>query len=540
MEDEKLRNKMLFKDLEKNLDSLSKEGWTTVYSYQKSNEEWMSVHSAFLPLKYKETALENANWDLRYGEGKPGLIFTFKNGKEKSHYYKYGNDEGIEPIVIHRNFNGLRPDITEISSEFVQYFNLYFDRDNEVFIQFDEDGDEEKVITIKENEVRIKTRLLKEYLNVKKMLLAIYFDIDRFSKSDLSELSIKAYNKKFREPMLTYDIGIRDFEHLIGGEKIKSQSWVNGKKLIEGDKKYKPKLFENNKQYAEFIIGLDDDGNLVKNTCNPDELVDYFGKNKGKPHFLTPIFFSREVLGKYYNNPEKYTVEDGYLKCHGLWRLYIDNNNKDYVSVFLGDLGESLSFKEQLHWLEYNINEKGKISYTNWKRSFESEYTDPEQSDLYFKQKYKSFNKKWKEKFGWDLFLPLHLKDEHRLKTLRIPLSNNQAEFESQVLALAILLNDSINVKQLKKELNMQDEEITPISLLQEYFVSLRIGFENDLYQHLRDIQAIRSTSSAHRKGKDYDKLAKKYSFESKNYIEIFTELLNKSIMVLNSFDSIF
>lgn len=61
------------------------------------------------------------------------------------------------------------------------------------------------------------------------------------------------------------------------------------------------------------------------------------------------------VLKKYYEDPEKYNVTDGYLSCGGLWGLRMDNDLISTVMVFLGDLGQTLSAKEQKHWKTFNI-----------------------------------------------------------------------------------------------------------------------------------------------------------------------------------------
>jgi hypothetical protein len=53
------------------------------------------------------------------------------------------------------------------------------------------------------------------------------------------------------------------------------------------------------------------------------------------------------VLTKYYAHPERYSVEDGFLRCQGLWGLKLDNNHHEYIIVFLGDLGRDLPSDEQ-------------------------------------------------------------------------------------------------------------------------------------------------------------------------------------------------
>ncbi|MCW3046959.1 MAG: hypothetical protein JWO74_1243 [Solirubrobacterales bacterium] len=78
--------------------------------------------------------------------------------------------------------------------------------------------------------------------------------------------------------------------------------------------------FKPEKEYEQFVIGTDT-GEEVRVTSDPAELANYFGANPGNPHYLTPVYFRREVLNKYYADPDRYTVEDGYVRCAGLWGL---------------------------------------------------------------------------------------------------------------------------------------------------------------------------------------------------------------------------
>lgn len=60
---------------------------------------------------------------------------------------------------------------------------------------------------------------------------------------------------------------------------------------------------------------------------------------------------------------------------------------------------------------------------------------------------FESFQQRWQEVFGWQLFLPLADEDLHFYTALRVPLTDDQAEFDSQILALTKVLVDSINEK---------------------------------------------------------------------------------------------
>ncbi len=73
--------------------------------------------------------------------------------------------------------------------------------------------------------------------------------------------------------------------------------------------------------YPEFIIGYDQHGKPFRHTCDQETLSNYFGKNPGAPHYVTPVHFRREVLQKYYDNPQDFSVEDGVIKRSGFWHM---------------------------------------------------------------------------------------------------------------------------------------------------------------------------------------------------------------------------
>lgn len=140
--------------------------------------------------------------------------------------------------------------------------------------------------------------------------------------------------------------------------------------------------------FPDFIIGEDDFGGALRFSCDPNRLANYFGGNPDAPHYLTPVFFRRDVLQRYYEHPEKYSVEDGYLRCGGLWGIQIDNDSSDYVVVFLGDLGRDLPATERDYWRAFNVPPIGSMSETAFRRSFLSQFGDATAPDTRFKRAY--------------------------------------------------------------------------------------------------------------------------------------------------------
>lgn len=524
-------------------ESLGKTEWMSVLSIKESDLE-LNQNNFFSALVVNEKVkdiMKDYQWDLRIGNGLPGFSSYYENGKEIIEYQRF-TDIGIEPLVYCRNFYNIKEKYFEISEEFRLYFNLFEDRKSyrEVtFIYIDENGDEDEVVTISENEVKIKLKFIKEYLAVKKMHLVIYFEFMRFSDKTLKDLGLKETDKVYKDKDYIYS----DYIGYNLMDKAKVQHWILGKKIISGDKKFKPNIFKSREKekYEEFIIGIDEDGNEKYFTCEEDKLANYFGKNPKSPQFITPVYFKRDVLNKYYSNTEKYEVEDGYLSCKGLWGLRMDNNHPKFVMVFLGDLGH-LPYKEQIYWKSFNVPSQIGISNTAWQRSFEGKFSDPEQPDLYFKQRYKIFSNKWFKKFKWYLFKPLSEGDIHHFKALHIPITKDQKEFDEQVLSLTKIIIDSLNEKELIKGIELEKSEPKGLDKFEGF---LRYhGFEKEkMFEFLRNLQTLRSTSVAHRKSekkKEYLKVREYFDLDKKSFQEVFEDILIKLIWTFNSLDKFF
>ncbi|MCY3952304.1 MAG: hypothetical protein OXG55_01460 [bacterium] len=191
------------------------------------------------------------------------------------------------------------------------------------------------------------------------------------------------------------------------GSKMPSSS-LYGRKVLKAPPRTKAGIWPFDKQekriYHEFIIAENSDGEPVEHTCNPDHLANNFGANPDAPHYLTPVYFRREVLQRYYEFPEKFSIEASYLSCGGLWGLSIDNDHPDHVMVFLGDLGRDLPESERPYWRTFNIAPIGRPSRTAIRRSLFALPTAPEAPDLRFKSAYRLFKTEWQNSLAGHYF----------------------------------------------------------------------------------------------------------------------------------------
>ena len=452
-------------------------------------------------------------------------------------YSRYNSDNSSEPFVIPREYNGLGvEDEVEIVEEFRLLNNLYYDQSKREYRDLVRDV---AVVKIDEhNFVTVHKQYLIRYLAVKNMTICI--QVDSLCKQQYDNTIKPEPLKYFKCENGIMSIAINSSEYF----PKETYSLVYAKKMIQGckieDCGYWP--YEG-KDYEEFIVGLDRMGKERFFTCDPLKLQNLFGSNQKAaemeaPLYLTPIFFRREVLQRYYDHPDKYNVEDGCLRCGNLWLLRMDNLTEgDYISAYLGDLGTDIPNDEQKHWKNYNIAIDGTISDAKWRRDFAGIATNPNTPDLAFKMKYQCLCEKYEKGLGWPIFIPLGNNDKHNFSGIRVLLNNTQSEFDELVLLLVKVLIDSINEKEISKCISSIPSDAKGISKLEIWLDEKGIiGFENHV-QFLRNLQELRSTGTGHLKGKKYLKASENFDLRDNNYRETFNGILRRACDFLDFLD---
>ena len=343
---------------------------------------------------------------------------------------------------------------------------------------------------------------------------------------------------------------MRRYGDLTGIGNCRGFSRLVGKRLVEPLPKAKsgfwPFAEETKEKFVEFIIDVDENGDEIIYTSNPDELKtpadpeNIRGVDNDAPSYLTPVHFSKKVLDKYYQEPRKYRVEDSYLGCGSLWGVYIDNHHKDKVCMWLGDLGRDLPYGEQQHWRLHNFAPTGRISNTFSDRQLGAQFTNSDMPEHIFEQRYRDLQKASQEELGEQWLLPLSTADTYHLECLRTPTTDEQHDFDEVVLSLTKVLIDSLNEAYLKKMIPFEKREEYKdkrgIALLE---TALHLNDIKGIDVHidfLRKLQSLRSSGSAHRKGRNYEKVAKHFGIQNKSLREAFTEILNSATNVLDFF----
>lgn len=365
----------------------------------------------------------------------------------------------------------------------------------------DEVGDVVTVVEWRGADMLVNKRYLRRYQAARQLALSLQIVVDRRGADEIAHLG--ATNVDVVEE------GVYFAYH--GGTGLFSDERPNFTRLL-GKRVLPPPPIEQSgvwpheppAEYERYIIGTDEEGNPILHSCDPDSLANYFGKNPESPHYLTPTFFERAVLDKYYADPDRYQVGDGYLHASGAWGLRLDNALQNHVAVFLGDLGRDLPYREQQYWKSYNVRPQDSMSETAIRRSFLAQFYDSDRVEHRFVASFDQLNEIWRSRFGWPLYKPLHEGDAHLVHSIHVPTNPSFGQFDDQIIRLAKLVVDSLNEEQIEAATSLPVAEAKGIGKLERLLDELKIE-SAPICSDLRRIQGARTRSAAHRKGGDFD-----------------------------------
>lgn len=502
---------------------LIKNGWLKIYENDsKTLDDTSGIYCCLVSNDKLEKYTKDYSWPLSKGsEGKPSVY--------GDNTYKTYDEDGLEPFLFYKyfSFQETKEKYIDVAEEFVLYYRLYekgINKQNRTFYYVSDYGELDEVLIIEPDLIKVKIKYLKEYITMRDMNFVVCYDFMRLLKNVPSEWQIKFKDDIIRENDYIYS-------HLTRYVTGKIQSWIMGKVFIKPNAVKKSHFdFEESKNQS-FIVDINDEGELVYEDC---------GKTVGN-HFKV-TYFKKEVLNKYYNEPDIYQV-DGFSVKSKFFSVKIDNNVDDYVPVFLNDL-RMLPEKEQLHWKLYNIPPKEgmNISRTYYRTMVEGNWAEePETVDLFFKSKYKNFCKKWEKKFGWQLYKPLSSQDEYLFTSLHKITTNNVKAFCEQTLTIVKLIIDRLNEKELAKGLELESK-IRGIGKFEKFLESKGLHIP-DMFEFLRNLQNLRSGLIAHsfsESNKDCKNAIDFFGIGNESYINVLDDIFVKSIYTFNTLEKYF
>ena len=145
----------------------------TLYLSDSSPTHNHGIYCSLVPSSQVKDRLTNTSWDLSHGHGYPGTNIHYENGIDIATYYRFGDNSGVEPLIIDREFYDMRPDYIEICEEFRLFHRLYHDQKEDVYIKIDDAGKESIVAIVKPRNIKIRLKELKQFIAIKEMHLSI-------------------------------------------------------------------------------------------------------------------------------------------------------------------------------------------------------------------------------------------------------------------------------------------------------------------------------------------------------------------------------
>ena len=268
-----------------------------------------------------------------------------------------------------------------------------------------------------------------------------------------------------------------------------------GRYLVRGARNSRVPRFEEwdqDHEYPEFIYGTDrESGQPLSHTCDPEQLGSYFDKDDTRLHYLTPVYFKREVLQPYAAEPGKYALSATRLSCLGLWGVDISFNSAGLVEVYLGDLGCKLPAAEWGHWKSYNVPPRGKMDEGRFRRDFLNQPANSKDpvGDL---QRARARAAGVSEALlGSPVWKPLPADAQAEFESFVGPLSDSPAALGQALLVLTKTLVDGIDPAPLKKFLVSYEKDERSLSLLGRF--SEALGGDSELIAVFRKLQGFRS-----------------------------------------------
>ena len=476
-----------------------------------SSYKYVFIYSVIVPEKYikDDYVVDLMKWQLsacdswgygyshsKYGKNTPHVYSPFS-----SNYSKIV--EKAQPVTYLRSFEGRinRKSYVEVSQFLTHIHDLHFMEERQAYCTLNSDGDIEEIIKIFYPQeggylATIKQETLDFHLFLNKSVLIRFFDKSIFDKE--ADFNPQDRNKSDISDKLNEIYANRTI--IRNTKNLHSSSYIRGFQIIRNTKPTKylmSKLTRENlepKKYEVFITQDFKHKKIDQVSCDPSKLDSYF-VDTDRPFQTSPVFFKPDVLLKYKQDPEKYTLDQRYISCRNSWSLQTyDINDAGQVFTYICYLGD-LPYNEQLHWKQYNETPKAGISQRAFKTDFEAEW-DLEYEPL---SELQSSLESLSNPKG-DIWRCI---DNGLNSQLHYVVSTSVKEWADEIQTLDKLVVEGFNYSSLKRigqALNIVDSKLGSIRLLGEILKAKGINTQEveQIISPLVEIQYLRTKFSAH------------------------------------------
>jgi hypothetical protein len=294
-------------------------------------------------------------------------------------------------------------------------------------------------------------------------------------------------------------------------EKLPTAGWLRGFQIIRNHQPRKKmiKILTNGlskpQKYEKFIAYDWKHKKIALCSCDPQKLGNYFVKSD-KSFEISPAFFKPEVLLKYKQDMEKYTLDQRSISCRGSWYLKTyDINEAGQVHTYLGYLGQ-LPHSEQLHWKSYNEKPKGTVSKRAFTTDFMGEWDLSYEPLSALKKTLQELEQKKAELWSCT--------NEKLYQQLNYPVTDSLKEYADEIHTLNKLVVEGLKkpyLEEIATSMKCYDSKLGTIKLFKKILETKGIDVHDVsvIISPLAEINFLRTKLIGHSSGKEADKIRK-------------------------------
>lgn len=459
-------------------------GWQVIEESFFTEEAHGGTGCILVPREGIEPALVSTTWDGR----ELGQVGVWDSGRFNDGLIDTGPPHA-EFFVQARTASGVTVPQIEVSLPFLWFWDAYSTSDGWRYVN--RAGREQDLIRFTRSErswrVEVRALELRTYLAARHQAAIVQVD-----------LVLKEKAPKFPRAQATHRSAWAHFDFHAVADGLsgprRAFSRLLGKYAITGQRTARLPMWDErpeDRQYPEFVYGVDaSSGALLKHTCDPELLGTYFDKDDSRLHYLTLIYFTKDVLKRYTSEPSRYTVSATRLSCLDLWAVSISFSSTGLVEVYLGDIGRDIPSEERSHWLAHNVTPDGVMDEGRFRRDFLGQFAESSDPVGELRRMRDRADQAAMKRYGQLLWqeLPPSLDGEYR--SLMGPLSDDAAALNAPLLVLTKTIVDALNSTLLKSLVPTEKNEQS-LSLLRKALTAA--GDPGDASRALRDLQSLRS-----------------------------------------------
>lgn len=462
---------MLFKDC---IQSPDPPGWVTVSGLTDCERDSRFVFSALASPGSVGELLKDPSHEVNpswfgiptFAKSEGRVSFEPNNSYREVGIY-------LEPFVFERDFHGARPGASEVVQDLAMYHDLFLDQGKKAYV----DLAGEQIVRVPPSGMQVSEKALRDYLAARQMILVLYYDHRRWLEASVSELAGKERLDLYPEAAdAKYRIVAGDAED--GG----------GFSMLLGKRVVRPYA---EPRHRDYVSALDSPKRYETYECveNGEPVEKSCRAEPGRPP--TPVFFKRKVLKRYHDS-SLCDVHNGTIWHLDLWYIGFRDNGET-VRVWLEDLG-MIPHREQLHWKSFNDMPRHPPEIVEAKSECERLLGLRART-----------NENFERRFGFKLFK--ELPSGKGAIGLHDPVSNEESEFNEQILNMAKIFVDGIDGKRLARNAQL-DERGKSISNLRQFLTEkgLEPSVAEKIAAGFRTVQSLRSTAAAHLRGGNYER----------------------------------